>query len=176
MFSFCFAGHIIGRKSSDLLIWQDLERLGCWTWAAASSCPKLCSEEWWILTFLLHLGWSQPTLSPLGSLNICKNYHSWPQTTFYPTSDLPTSMSAAPANRIPDLSLQNTFLFVYPSASRWHCLSFLPQGSCNPWLLSNLKVPGQVLFSKQNWMGRIQPLQLLNGWQELRAWNTQFHP
>lgn len=45
-------------------------------------------------------------------------------------------------------------------------LSLLPQGSRNPWLLSNLKGPGQVLFSKQNCTGRIQPVQLLNGWQE----------
>lgn len=75
-------------------------------------------------------------------------------------------MSAAPAKRIPGLCLQNNFLCAYPSASRWHCLSFLPQGRCNPWLLSNLKVPRQVLFSKQNWTGRIRPVQLLNGWQE----------
>lgn len=75
-------------------------------------------------------------------------------------------MSAIPAKRIPDLSLQDSSLFVYPSASRWHCLSFLPLGSCNPWLLSNLRVPDQALFSKQNWTERIQPVQLLNGWQE----------
>lgn len=75
-------------------------------------------------------------------------------------------MSAVPSKRIPDLSLQDNSLFVYPSASRWHCLSLLPQGSRNPWLLSNLKGPGQVLFSKQNCTGRIQPVQLLNGWQE----------
>lgn len=75
-------------------------------------------------------------------------------------------MLAVPAKRIPDLPLQNNSPFMCPSASRWHCLILLPQGSCNPWLLSNLKAPVQVLFSKQNWSGRIQPVQLLTAWQE----------
>lgn len=60
---------------------------------------------------------------------------------------------------------------------RRFCLSCLLRVGCiSVLVLSNLKIPGQLLFSKQKLTGRIQTMLMLNGWQRLCAWNTQFHP
>lgn len=148
--------------SSDLLLWWDLERV-VWVWAVFTHAPSRAVKN----SGYRHL------LLPWVDLNQCSSCWEGTLVTaiiragLRPHFDLLRSVLTEifplwhhnlPSKRIPDSSSGKKYVvFVYLSERRRCCLSCLSQDAYIPvQVLSSLKIPGQLLFSKQKWTGRIQ--------------------